>query len=433
MASILLAGCEVAEVVVDRYRSLTPHEAYEASLVEAGLSGTALGRDWTRAARRATEEPHVVELPYREEGFIAEEEPDAVGYRFSIQRGQVLTLHAEVDSEEATRVFVDLFRVPEDEGGALRPLLLTDTTANGLVYEPPRSGDFILRLQPELLRGGRFRVTLTLDAALSFPVEGVGIGAVQSFFGAERDAGRRSHHGVDIFARRGTPALAASDGTVSRVQVTRLGGKVVWIRDTRRGANLYYAHLDSQVVRPGQRVLPGDTVGFVGNTGNARTTPPHLHFGIYSRGPTDPLPFIRTPPGRLADMTVDLTALGGWGRVEEEGIRLRSAPSQRGDVLRELDRFTAFRVLGGAGDWYRIRLPDGRTGYLAGRLTDGVDAPLRFAVVAGPDPIRARPWHTSPAVVPVEAGTALPVLGAYGGYLLVEAPDGHRGWIVGDR
>lgn len=62
--------------------------------------------------------------------------------------------------------------------------------------------------------------------------------------------------------------------------MTPRGGKVVWMRDEARGMSLYYAHLDSQHVAAGAYVRPGDTLGFVGKTGNARTTPPHLHFGI---------------------------------------------------------------------------------------------------------------------------------------------------------
>ena len=74
----------------------------------------------------------------------------------------------------------------------------------------------------------------------------------------------------------------------------RLGGNVVWIFDPSRGQSHYYAHLEKQAVSTGERVKAGDVVGYVGNTGNARTTPPHLHFGIYSRGegPVDPLPFV---------------------------------------------------------------------------------------------------------------------------------------------
>jgi hypothetical protein len=99
--------------------------------------------------------------------------------------------------------------------------------------------------------------------------------------------------------RAATPALAAADGVVRGVGVTSLGGKVVWLRD-EDGHALYYAHLDRQYVTEGQQVRTGDTLGFIGNTGNARTTPPHLHFGIYARGegPVDPWYFVyRLPIG----------------------------------------------------------------------------------------------------------------------------------------
>ena len=64
---------------------------------------------------------------------------------------------------------------------------------------------------------------------------------------------------------------------------------------------MYYAHLDKQLVHEGQQVKKGDVVGLVGNTGNARFTPSHLHFGVYTvKGPIDPLPFVnpsvRTAP-----------------------------------------------------------------------------------------------------------------------------------------
>jgi murein DD-endopeptidase MepM/ murein hydrolase activator NlpD len=100
---------------------------------------------------------------------------------------------------------------------------------------------------------------------------------------------------VDIFAPRDTPVLAAAPGIVSSVATTRRGGHVVWIWDGARRQSHYYAHLARQAVGPGERVQAGDVIGYVGNTGNARTTPPHLHFGIYAAGdgPIDPLPFVQ--------------------------------------------------------------------------------------------------------------------------------------------
>ena len=374
-AALGLAACEQVDQVRDRWRDLTPHEAYLASLSEAGLAETALGQDWIKASLTAVAGAPTIGLPFQEEGFIASDQAAAVAYRLHVGRGQRLRARIDVESSEDTRVFVDLFRVPSDSADALRPVLAADTVPGTFQYEPWRGGDFILRIQPELLRGGRYHVVLGLEAQLAFPVEGKDPGAILSGWGADRDAGRRSHEGVDIFAARGTPVLAAADGVVGRVELTHLGGKVVWLRDPVRNANLYFAHLDSQAVRPGQRVQIGDTLGFVGNTGNARTTHPHLHFGIYRRGEgaVDPAPFLRTPPGNLPDMTADLSSLGSWGSLRHDGIHLRAAPGLRSRVIRELERDTTLRIIGGSGAWYHVQLPDGTRGFVLARLFSRVE------------------------------------------------------------
>lgn len=429
--AMAIAGCEQVEVVQDRFRDLTPHEAYQASLADAGLSETALGRDWIAAGAAALGEAAPVSLPFQEEGFITPEDPGAMAYRVTIGRGQKLTARVELESDEETKVFVDLFRVAADEDDAPRPVYSSETVPGEFVHEPWREGDFVLRLQPELLRGGRYRVTLELDAQLAFPVEGHGMRAVQSVFGVERDGGRRSHDGVDIFARRGTPVIATSAGVVNRVDVTNLGGKVVWLRDPVRQANIYFAHLDSQHVANGQRVEPGDTLGFVGNTGNARTTPPHLHFGIYRRGegPVDPAPFLRPPLGELVATTADLDRLGSWVRLSNGGIRLRSAPGTLAPVVRELEQYTPLRVLAGSGDFFRVRLPDGAQGYVAARLTEDADLPVASQVVAAAEPVRTRPTAGSPTIARIDEGTEVPVLGRYSGYLYVRSPEGSMGWV----
>ena len=375
MAVLVLGACEEVEQVQDRFRDMTPHEAYLASLEDAGLSETALGKDWVRAARESVDGATVVSLPFQEEGFITPEDPGATAYRVNVGRGQRLTAEVTLETAEQTRVFVDVFRVPEDPGDAYRPVLSSDSVPGALEYEPWRGGEFILRLQPELLRGGTYRVVLRLEAQLAFPVEGYTPRAIQSVWGDERDGGRRTHEGVDIFARRGTPVLATSEGVVNRVRSTPIGGKVVWLRDSARNASIYYAHLDSQAVSSGQRVQPGDTVGFVGNTGNARTTPPHLHFGVYRRGEgaVNPDPFIRPPTGSMAALEADLSQLGGYVRLRDDGTRLRSGPSRRADVLMEMDDETPMRVLGGSGDWFRVKLPDGVMGFVAARLTRPIE------------------------------------------------------------
>ena len=108
-----------------------------------------------------------------------------------------------------------------------------------------------------------------------------------------------------MFAPRGTPVLAGAAGRVSRVQETPVGGRVVWLQTD--AGSLYYAHLDRQLVEPGARVAAGDTLGTVGNTGNAAATPPHLHFGVYGRrGAVDPEPFV---VGRRAEPRTESASL----------------------------------------------------------------------------------------------------------------------------
>ncbi len=369
-------GCEEAEQFRDRFRDMTPHEAYQASLVGAGLGETALARDWVRAGREALGNSVRVALPFREESLVAPEVPSAVAYRFALGRGRKLEVDVSMTSPEDVRLFVDLFRVPDNEDDPWRPVSSSDSMSGTFTYESRRDGDFVLRLQPELLRGGNYRVTLGDDAQLGFPVEGHGMGAIGSRFGAPRDGGRRLHRGVDIFARRGTPVLAASAGRTQRVSVRELGGKVVWIHDSIRNARVYYAHLDSQHVRSGQEVARGDTIGFVGNTGNARTTPPHLHFGIYlgGEGAVDPTPFLEPSRGRLPALVADPAILGSRVQPRDDGVPLRAAPGQQSRVIRSLDQDAAPRVMGVTGAWFRVRLPGGGHGYLAVQRTQPVEA-----------------------------------------------------------
>ena len=98
-------------------------------------------------------------------------------------------------------------------------------------------------------------------------------------------AGVGWHHGTDIFAPLGAPVLAVTDGEVFSVGWNRIGGWRLWLRDSG-GNQYYYAHLSafSPLAVNGRRVRAGDVVGFVGTTGDAEGTPPHLHFEIHPVG-----------------------------------------------------------------------------------------------------------------------------------------------------
>jgi murein DD-endopeptidase MepM/ murein hydrolase activator NlpD len=126
------------------------------------------------------------------------------------------------------------------------------------------------------------------------------------------------HHGEDIFAQLGTPLLAVADGTVFSVGWNDLGGYRLWLRD-RDGNEFYYAHLSafSPFAVNGQQVKAGTVLGFMGNSGDAETTPYHLHFEIHPvgllymgyDGVVSPYPYLMAWK-RLED--VEFAKVAGW-------------------------------------------------------------------------------------------------------------------------
>jgi hypothetical protein len=93
------------------------------------------------------------------------------------------------------------------------------------------------------------------------------------------------HQGIDIFAAMGTPLVAVQDGTVDRLSDYGLGGISLHVTN-ELGDYFYYAHLSAYApgVHEGMPVRAGEVIGYVGNTGDAVTTPPHLHFEIHPAG-----------------------------------------------------------------------------------------------------------------------------------------------------
>jgi murein DD-endopeptidase MepM/ murein hydrolase activator NlpD len=122
--------------------------------------------------------------------------------------------------------------------------------------------------------------TRPAPAYLPVPVAGVAVGHLRDSFGDPRGGGR-VHQGIDIFAPRGTPVLAATEGVVLRVGTNNLGGRTVTLLGPG-GHNHYYAHLERWAgQREGDWVDAGEVIGYVGNSGNASGGPTHLHYGIY--------------------------------------------------------------------------------------------------------------------------------------------------------
>jgi murein DD-endopeptidase MepM/ murein hydrolase activator NlpD len=136
------------------------------------------------------------------------------------------------------------------------------------------------------------------DDALLIPVKGAQVRQVANTWHAPRPGGRL-HEGQDIFAPRGTPVLSATSGVVIGIGQRDLGGQTVAIVGGG-GRTYYYAHLDryAEGLGVGDTVTTNTVIGYVGNTGNARTASPHLHFGVFGRrGAVDPLPLLRDRDG----------------------------------------------------------------------------------------------------------------------------------------
>jgi len=108
----------------------------------------------------------------------------------------------------------------------------------------------------------------------------------------------RLHEGQDIFAPRGTPTYSATRGYIYNIGQNGLGGQTVSVIGAG-GRVYYYAHFDSYAsgISEGDYVTPQTVLGYVGTTGNAQGTPPHLHFGVYTpTGAINPLPLLTDRP-----------------------------------------------------------------------------------------------------------------------------------------
>jgi murein DD-endopeptidase MepM/ murein hydrolase activator NlpD len=161
-----------------------------------------------------------------------------------------------------------------------------------------------------------------VPAHLPNPVDAAIARRLANSWGAARAGGRR-HEGIDIFAPKGTPVVSTTRGIVTRVGMNRLGGRIVGVL----GPGLewhYYAHLDRfGTFGEGDIVQAGDVLGYVGNTGNARSTPSHLHYGVYRDGAKNPYPRL------TSEASTNRRPVQGLGREAVQlGVRARSTSSE---------------------------------------------------------------------------------------------------------
>lgn len=406
------------------FRKVSPHEQYGNNLRDAGLTQTALGRDWLSAAARSLENPLTVSIPYRETGYFPATQAMATALRFQAPRGSKISIDFSKKPLEGFTIYIDLWE--EREGQEKQLLAYADTSGAPFHHEvDDNDAYYILRVQPELLSAGEYTLNISSGPSLAFPVPN---GKMQSFWGAARDGGARQHEGVDIFAPRHTPALAAANGVVRRVGTNNLGGKVVFLHPEKRNFSLYYAHLDSQLVSEGQRVNVGDTLGLVGTTGNARGGAPHLHLGIYGNGGAiDPYPYVNPVVKKPAAVHSDISALGKTYRTSGPA-KLLSGPASGATTRASLTAGTFLHILSASSTWYKVALPDGLEGYLPSKNVTALGKSIDRHKLPVASPLLDKPDDSRGSKATLASGETLPVYARFKDYMYVRHGE-LDGWI----
>jgi murein DD-endopeptidase MepM/ murein hydrolase activator NlpD len=162
-----------------------------------------------------------------------------------------------------------------------------------------------------------------------FPVQGKA--SFSNDWGGSRSraatGGTGRHQGTDIFAPMGTPVVAVASGIITKLGPSRIGGNRVWIN-----GQFYYAHLKgfAKGLKVGARVSAGQVIGYVGNTGDAKGTPPHLHFGYDPRG---------TSGGAWKNPYALLASLKAGGAVPSGTAPAAAPAAAAGDVPAALPEF----------------------------------------------------------------------------------------------
>lgn len=158
--------------------------------------------------------------------------------------------------------------------------------------------------RPPVTHGEADRIAPDLNGLphLAMPLPGIDPKKLTDTFKDARDG--RKHEALDIPAPRGTPVLAVAQGNVAKLFSSKEGGLTVYQFDDSRRYCYYYAHLDRYAsgLQEGTLLRPGQTLGYVGSTGNASAKAPHLHFAVFKLGPEkkwwvgtaiDPLPMFK--------------------------------------------------------------------------------------------------------------------------------------------
>ncbi|HEA30445.1 MAG TPA: M23 family peptidase [Leeuwenhoekiella sp.] len=357
--TLFFSGCKEITKATDFITNPSAREVYARELAK----DSSLFKPWKKAFAQAKTDSPQTKLPYVESGQFWNKSFTASGYNLHLQQGE--RFHAKIRTDSLNnQVFLALFQATKDSLNPLKLEVENLPQESAIAFTVKETGDYKIVVQQEVHANTRFDLLLYRTPLYNFPVAKKGNAAIQSFWGANRDGGKRSHEGLDIFADRGTPALAVCDGRITSTGNRGLGGKQVWLRSGIFGNALYYAHLDSIIATTGQRVKTGDTLGFVGNTGNARTTPTHLHFGIYQRGhgAVNPLPYIFEAKAPIPSK--DRIDIAQFGTVTSAIANLRVSAFAKAEKLGQGKRDDTLQILGKSTGWYHVRTAEDSSAYI---------------------------------------------------------------------
>jgi len=205
----------------------SPREAYARNFEE----NDTIFKQWDASFELALNDSLKVELPYVEVGRFTKNYFSTYGYTMNLGHGEKVIVSLTSDSDSIP-VFINIHNSHTPDSLEVKPLLETKRFGRLPVELPiEKTGIYSILIQPEANQIADFKLEIYTLPTLGFPVAGYSTDAIQSFWGAPRSGGTRSHKGVDIFAPRLTPALAVTDGRISYTGERGLGGKQVWLKE----------------------------------------------------------------------------------------------------------------------------------------------------------------------------------------------------------
>ncbi|WAC39930.1 hypothetical protein [Pedobacter sp. SL55] len=128
----------------------SPHKEYERKLVSAGLERNTMGKAWIVKANNLLTNAVGIKLPYKESGYFAADKVDGAGFKFSLQRGQMLTARLTKQSVNQFLIYMDFWE--RSENGEFKVLAFADSLGAELQWEAKRSGEYFFALTARVIK-----------------------------------------------------------------------------------------------------------------------------------------------------------------------------------------------------------------------------------------------------------------------------------------